>query len=258
MEFNFNNQFDLVKYLTVVIFFLRKLRRKEVNSKFLLVQLLLMLSDTDILSKFIIAILVIFSIVSWTLIFGKISKIISINSKNDKFIKTFWSGENIYDIYQKYKSNVNCPTVSVFFGVMKDIDDIVKTKDDISVEYAAEKAYDKMTVTISTTMQKIRSGMQYMNVIATTSTYFGLLGTVWGISQSFKTISIMKEATIANLAPGVNAALVTTILGLVSAVPALIAYQLINYKLNLIEENLNNFSLEFLGVLSKELEKDED
>ncbi len=228
------------------------------NPKFLTIQLLSMLSDTDLLSKFIMAILVIFSIVSWTLIFGKISKIIATNSKNSKFIKVFWSGDNVYDIYQKYKDNVNCPAVSIFAEVMKDIDGIVSAKDVVSVEYAAEKAYDKMTVAISTTMQKIRSGMQYINVIATTSTYFGLLGTVWGISQSFKTISIMKEATVANLAPGVNAALITTIFGLVSAIPALIAYQLISYKLNLMEENLNNFSLEFLGVLSKELEKDED
>lgn len=228
------------------------------SPKFLSIQILSMLSNTDILSKIIIIILTGFSLFSWALIFGKVFKIISINSRTDNFLKVFWSGENVHDIYQKYKDNITCPTVSVFSEVMKDIEGLVNTKDNVSVEYAAEKVYDIMTVAISRCMQNIRSGMQFMNIIATTSTYFGLLGTVWGVSQSFKAISIMKEATIANLAPGVNSALITTIFGLVSAIPALIAYQMINYKINLMEENLNNFSLEFLGILSKELEKEDD
>ena len=97
-----------------------------------------------------------------------------------------------------------------------------------------------------------------MNVVASTSTYFGLLGMVWNVSQSFKIISIMKEATLTNLAPGINTSLIVTVVGLVSAIPALIAYQVIGSKINNIEEDLNNFSLEFLGILTKEMEKDED
>ena len=228
------------------------------SPSFLGIQIASMLSNTDILSKIIMAILTIFSMVSWMIIFEKSFKIKVINSKTEKFIKVFWSGENVYDIYKKYKDEAGCPVVSVFCDVMKDVDGIAKTKNDVNVEYAIEKVYDAMCVTISKKMQNIRYGMQFMSVIATTSTYFGLLGTVWGISQSFRMVSFMKEATVANLAPGISAALVTTIFGLVSAIPALIAHQLINYKINLIEENLNNFSIEFVGVMSKELEKDDD
>ena len=68
----------------------------------------------------------------------------------------------------------------------------------------------------------------------------------------------MKEATLTNLAPGINTSLIVTVIGLVSAIPALIAYQVIGSKINNIEEDLNNFSLEFLGILTKEMEKDED
>ena len=68
----------------------------------------------------------------------------------------------------------------------------------------------------------------------------------------------MKEATLTNLAPGINTSLIVTVVGLVSAIPALIAYQVIGSKINNIEEDLNNFSLEFLGILTKEMEKDED
>lgn len=228
------------------------------NPKFLSIYILSMLSETDLFSKIIILILIVFSITSWALIFEKIFKLKILESRTDKFLRVFWSGENIHDIYKKYEKNINCPTILVFSEIMKNIDNIINSKDEIGVEYATEKAYDIMNVAISRSMQNIRSGMSIMNIIAATSTYFGLLGTVWGVSQSFKAISIMKEATLTNLAPGINSALTTTIFGLVAAIPALIAYQLISFKLNLVEENLNNFSLEFLNILSKELEADDD
>ena len=200
----------------------------------------------------------IFSVISWTIIFEKTFRFTILKSKTNKFFEIFWSGKNIYDIYEKYKENINCPIVSIFIEVMKELKNFENTKEATSLEYVSDKIYDLMSVSISKSIQKLRSGMTFINVVASTSTYFGLLGMVWNVSQSFKIISIMKEATLTNLAPGINTSLIVTVIGLVSAIPALIAYQVIGSKINNIEEDLNNFSLEFLGILTKEMEKDED
>ncbi len=228
------------------------------NLQLLFEQTSLMFFEMDLLSKIIISILVIFSVISWTIIFEKTFRFTILKSKTNKFFEIFWSGKNIYDIYEKYKENINCPIVSIFIEVMKELKNFENTKEATSLEYVSDKIYDLMSVSISKSIQKLRSGMTFMNVVASTSTYFGLLGMVWNVSQSFKIISIMKEATLTNLAPGINTSLIVTVVGLVSAIPALIAYQVIGSKINNIEEDLNNFSLEFLGILTKEMEKDED
>lgn len=228
------------------------------NLQLLFKQTSLMFFEMDLLSKIIISILVIFSVISWTIIFEKTFRFTILKSKTNKFFEIFWSGKNIYDIYEKYKENINCPIVSIFIEVMKELKNFENTKETTSLEYVSDKIYDLMSVSISKSIQKLRSGMTFMNVVASTSTYFGLLGMVWNVSQSFKIISIMKEATLTNLAPGINTSLIVTVIGLVSAIPALIAYQVIGSKINNIEEDLNNFSLEFLGILTKEMEKDED
>ena len=228
------------------------------NLQLLFEQTSLMFFEMDLLSKIIISILVVFSVISWTIIFEKTFRFTILKSKTNKFFEIFWSGKNIYDIYEKYKENINCPIVSIFIEVMKELKNFENTKEATSLEYVSDKIYDLMSVSISKSIQKLRSGMTFMNVVASTSTYFGLLGMVWNVSQSFKIISIMKEATLTNLAPGINTSLIVTVIGLVSAIPALIAYQVIGSKINNIEEDLNNFSLEFLGILTKEMEKDED
>lgn len=228
------------------------------NLQLLFEQTSLMFFEMDLLSKIIISILVIFSVISWTIIFEKTFRFTILKSRTNKFFEIFWSGKNIYDIYEKYKENINCPIVSIFIEVMKELKNFENTKEATSLEYVSDKIYDLMSVSISKSIQKLRSGMTFMNVVASTSTYFGLLGMVWNVSQSFKIISIMKEATLTNLAPGINTSLIVTVIGLVSAIPALIAYQVIGSKINNIEEDLNNFSLEFLGILTKEMEKDED
>ena len=228
------------------------------NLQLLFEQTSLMFFEMDLLSKIIISILVIFSVISWTIIFEKTFRFTILKSKTNKFFEIFWSGKNIYDIYEKYKENINCPIVSIFIEVMKELKNFENTKEATSLEYVSDKIYDLMSVSISKSIQKLRSGTTFMNVVASTSTYFGLLGMVWNVSQSFKIISIMKEATLTNLAPGINTSLIVTVVGLVSAIPALIAYQVIGSKINNIEEDLNNFSLEFLGILTKEMEKDED
>ena len=96
------------------------------NLQLLFEQTSLMFFEMDLLSKIIISILVIFSVISWTIIFEKTFRFTILKSKTNKFFEIFWSGKNIYDIYEKYKENINCPIVSIFIEVMKELKNLGK------------------------------------------------------------------------------------------------------------------------------------
>ena len=111
-----------------------------------------------------------------------------------------------------------------------------------------------MTVAASRSMNKLKGGMSILLIIGTTATLFGLLGTAWGMSTAFKSISLVKDATVATIAPGISAALITTIMGMLTAIPAIFAYYFIRSKINYYEDELDNFKLEVLSILSREMD----
>lgn len=224
------------------------------NAGYLEAQLLSIMSDIDILSKVILIVLGIFSIITWMIIFDKIFKFRLLGAKTKRFIKDFWSGIPIYDVYQKYKDDIECQSALIFTAAMEEWNNI-KGSDIGDANIILDRLYDTIMIANNRSMVKIKSGLTFVYIVASTATLFGLLGTVWGVSQSFKAISIMKEATLVALAPGINSALVTTIVGLITAINALITYNILRAKIISIEIELNNFSLELIGILSKEMEK---
>lgn len=217
------------------------------------------LLQSDLLTKAIFIILACFSIYSWAIIIDKFFKFRLLAAKTLKFEKIFWSGDMLEDIYQKVKNTNKCPSVMVFASAMQEwtnsnVQEIIKNKDTERKNSLKDRLFDVMTVAVNRSLKKIKSGTTFLLIAATTSTFFGLLGTVWGVSQSFKAISIMKDASLMTIAPGISAALSTTIVGLLAAIPALIAYHIISNKIASYEDEINDFVLEVLSVLSRELD----
>lgn len=217
------------------------------------------LLQSDLLTKAIFIILACFSIYSWAIIIDKFFKFRLLAAKTLKFEKIFWSGDMLEDIYQKVKNTNKCPSVMVFASAMQEwtnsnVQEIIKNKDTERKNSLKDRLFDVMTVAANRSLKKIKSGTTFLLIAATTSTFFGLLGTVWGVSQSFKAISIMKDASLMTIAPGISAALSTTIVGLLAAIPALIAYHIISNKIASYEDEINDFVLEVLSVLSRELD----
>ena len=217
------------------------------------------LLQSDLLTKAIFIILACFSIYSWAIIIDKFFKFRLLAAKTLKFEKIFWSGDMLEDIYQKVKNTNKCPSVMVFASAMQEwtnsnVQEIIKNKDTDRKNSLKDRLFDVMTVAANRSLKKIKSGTTFLLIAATTSTFFGLLGTVWGVSQSFKAISIMKDASLMTIAPGISAALSTTIVGLLAAIPALIAYHIISNKIANCEDEINDFVLEVLSVLSRELD----
>lgn len=229
------------------------------NTENIILQIFTMLLHSDFITKTILIVLIAMSIFSWTLIFDKFFKFKLMTIKTSKFEKIFWSGDMLEDIYQKVKNSTKCPSIVVFISAMQEwtnsnIQEIIKNNDSNKKNSLKERLYDVMTVAVSRSLKKIKSGLSFLLVVSTTSTLFGLLGTAWGISSSFKAISIMKDATLATIAPGISSSLITTIIGMLTAIPATMAYYLIRSKINNYEEELDNFKLEVLSILSKEMD----
>ena len=222
-------------------------------------QLFTTLIHADFMTKLILILLLIMSLYSWALIFEKLFKFRLLSLKTSKFEKMFWSGDMLEDIYQKVKNNARCPSVVVFVSAMQewlnnDIQSIKKNNDNNKKESLKDRLYDVMMVAGNRSIKKIKNGLNFLLIVGSVSTLFGLLGTVWGISSVFRAVSVVKEATLSSIAPGISTSLTTTIFGMTTAIPALVSYYVIRGKVKNYEDELNNFSLEILNILSRELD----
>lgn len=224
------------------------------------IQLFDMIVNADIFSKIILGVLGFFSLMTWAIIFDKISKFREVAIKHGQFEKIFWSGQLLEDIYKKVRTGHKYPKAQVFSAAMQEWEnsnvlELVQSKDNEKINSLKNRMYDLICVKINKSVSRFKTGLGFLLIVASTSTLFGLLGTVWGIMRSFNSVVVAQTASLVVLAPGISASLITTIFGLFSAIPALIAYYICNGKVNSMEIDLENFGLELLSILSKELEQ---
>ncbi len=229
------------------------------NTQITSLQLFTTLLHADFITKLIMIILFLLSVGTWALIFEKFFKFRLLAMKTSKFEKIFWSGDMLEDIYQKVKNNARCPIVVVFVSAMQewlnnDVQTIKKDNDNDKRTSLKERLYDVMTISASRSSRKLKFGLNFLLVVGSISTLFGLLGTVCGVSTVFRAIATVKEATLSSVAPGISTALITTIFGILTAIPALVSYYMIRARTRSYEEELNNFILEILSILSRELD----
>ncbi|MDR0572288.1 MAG: MotA/TolQ/ExbB proton channel family protein [Rickettsiales bacterium] len=218
----------------------------------------IILLQLDLLTKIVLVSLFIFSLCSWTVIIEKFFKFRLLDIKSNKFEKLFWSGDSIENIYERAKNIQKSPNGTVFIAAMQEwtnnnVQEIIKSNSASKKESFKERIYDAMIVVGRRSMKKLRKGITFLLVSYTTSMFLGLLGTVWGLMQTFRTISLMKEANLATIAPGVSTSLITMLISIICIIPPMIAYHLFTSRINDYEEELDNFTLEVLTVLSRDL-----
>lgn len=224
------------------------------------IQLFDMIVNSDGITKIVLGVLGFFSLFTWAIIFDKMSKFREVAIKHRQFLKIFWSGQILEDIYKKTKNNYKYPMAQVFNGAMQEWEnanvlEIVQSGNVSKKNSLKDRMYDIMSVKINKSLEKYKTGLGFLLIVASTSTLFGLFGTVWGIMRSFSDVVTAQTASLVVLAPGISASLITTIFGLISALPALIAYYIYNGKIANLEMELENFELELMSILSKELEQ---
>ena len=197
----------------------------------------------DIIVKSVIVILIVCSVYSWAVIIEKFRLFKKINQSTEEFETKFWNSKSAESFYNNLPTNVEDPMALVFKDAMQNL---LKKKSKTDL-------YERMTTMLETgiekQMSKISKGYTFLATVGSTAPFIGLFGTVWGIMNSFQSIAISRNTSLAIVAPGIAEALFATALGLLAAIPAVIAYNKFNNDSILYSKKLENFSKRFLTII---------
>jgi biopolymer transport protein TolQ len=212
----------------------------------------------DVVVKLVMAALVLASFWCWTIIFEKGLRIRRINARTAHFEESFWSGGSLDELYDRVGGRPLDPMSAVFAAAMAEWRRALargRIKDEIGKQTLKERTERVMGITVTREMERLERYMTFLASIGSTAPFVGLFGTVWGIMNSFQSIAISKNTSLAVVAPGIAEALFATALGLVAAVPAVVAYNKIAGDLTRYAARLEAFAGEFSAVLSRQLEE---
>ena len=210
------------------------------NTDFSLIQLFL---RADIIVKSVIIILIASSIYSWAIIFDKIRLFKKINKSSQEFEEKFWKSKSAETFYNSLPSNIDDPMALVFKGSMQAV---MKSRSKSNI---SERLSSVLDVNIEKQMNLIDKNYTFLATVGSTAPFIGLFGTVWGIMNSFQSIAISRNTSLAIVAPGIAEALFATALGLLAAIPAVIAYNKFNSDTKNYVARLDNFSKRFLSII---------
>ncbi len=216
--------------------------------------------QADMIVKVVMMILIFASVWSWAIIIEKNGTLKSLNKRAGKFEDAFWSGEPLDKLYQRVKKGKLDPLIKTFCAGMEEwhngVAGGVPSKESLqaSLKQRIERA---MYAVINKEMNALERGMTFLASIGSTATFIGLFGTVWGIMNSFTAIASTNNTSLAVVAPGIAEALFATALGLVAAIPAVIAYNIFTNGLERYADRLDGFINEFAAILSRHMDTQE-
>ena len=197
----------------------------------------------DIIVKTVIILLIACSIYSWAIIIEKFKLFKKINISSDEFEEKFWRSKSAETFYNSLPSKVEDPMTSLFKESMQGL---LKSKSKTNL---AEKMGSILEVGIEKQVSKIEKGFTFLATVGSTAPFIGLFGTVWGIMNSFQSIAISRNTSLAIVAPGIAEALFATALGLLAAIPAVVAYNRFNNDSRKYFQKLESFSKRFLSII---------
>ena len=197
----------------------------------------------DIIVKSVIIILIACSIYSWAVIIEKIKLFKKINESSEEFETKFWNSKSAESFYNNLPANINDPMALVFKDAMQNL---LKKRSRTDLN---SRMISMLETGIEKQMSKITKGFTFLATVGSTAPFIGLFGTVWGIMNSFQSIAISRNTSLAIVAPGIAEALFATALGLLAAIPAVIAYNKFNNDSLKYSQKLENFSKRFLTII---------
>ena len=197
----------------------------------------------DIIVKSVIIILIASSIYSWALIIQKYKLFKKINKSSEEFEAKFWKSRSAESFYNNLPEKIDDPMANVFKDTMQVI---VKSK---SKSNLSNRLESMLEVSIEKQMNTIDKSFTFLATVGSTAPFIGLFGTVWGIMNSFQSIAISRNTSLAIVAPGIAEALFATALGLLAAIPAVVAYNKFNSDSKKYSQKLESFSKRFIAII---------
>ena len=213
------------------------------STDFSLLQLFL---RADFIVKGVIVLLIAASIYSWALIFDKYKLFKKIDKSTTSFEEKFWKTRSAESFYNSFSNREKDPVGTIFQSAMAEL---IKTK---SKSSAVQLARVSRVIEISADkeIKLIEKHFTFLATVGSTAPFIGLFGTVWGIMNSFQSIAISRNTSLAIVAPGIAEALFATALGLLAAIPAVVAYNKFNSDAKKYSGSIENFSKRFLSIIT--------
>ena len=197
----------------------------------------------DIIVKSVILILIAASIFSWAIIIEKYKLFKKINKSSEEFEDKFWKSKSAETFFNGMPANLEDPMAKVFRGTMQSVMK-VRSRSNLS-----ERLNSTLQSNIEKQMNIIEKNFTFLASVGSTSPFIGLFGTVWGIMNSFQSIAISRNTSLAIVAPGIAEALFATALGLLAAIPAVVAYNKFSNDSRKYFQKLENFSRRFSSII---------
>ena len=208
--------------------------------------------QADLVVRIVMLVLLFLSILSWSIIFEKTTKLNKLIKKAKNFENDFWSGINIEKLHKNIDNTPAHPMEAIFVTGMKELSAStsknLSSSDVTIIEKRIEKA---MFATLNREIESIEKNVNFLATTGSSAPFIGLFGTVWGIMNSFQSIATSKNTSLAIVAPGIAEALLATAMGLLAAIPAVIAFNKISSETNRYYGMLEIFILDLSNILSR-------
>ena len=197
----------------------------------------------DFVVKSVILMLIVCSVYSWAIMIEKFKLFKKINIETEMFEEKFWKSKSAETFYNSLPADLENPMGLLFKESMQTL---LKAKSKSNLN---ERMSSMLEVNIEKQMAKLDKGFTFLATVGSTAPFIGLFGTVWGIMNSFQSIAISRNTSLAIVAPGIAEALFATALGLLAAIPAVVAYNKFNNDSRKYSQKLENFSKRFLSII---------
>ena len=220
-------------------------------------EILYVLSRATLEAKFIIAFLIVFSIIAWSVMIGKAVQMRRAKKLNQFFNTEFRTQKGVLDVYDRRVQAAGCPMFMVYQAGSVELDARLKNpagqgrKQFVSLK-GMEHVKRSLENTVAQESLKLESGLILLAIAVSGAPFLGLLGTVWGVMSTFGHVAQLGSATLAAMAPGVAAALVTTVAGLLVAIPSMFGYNWLVHNLRVLTVELDNFAQELVSKMETE------
>ncbi|MBC6413626.1 MAG: protein TolQ [Chromatiales bacterium] len=211
-----------------------------------------LISEATFIVQLVLLVLIVASVLSWSAIIVKWREFRRIKMQAARFEERFWSGMELSELYKEINEQEQEGMAKIFYSGFNEYIRLHK-QDSLSPLAIADTAVRSMKVVLAREVDNWNKHLNFLSVVASTSPYVGLFGTVWGIMHAFLALQDVQQATLSLVAPGIAEALVATALGLFAAIPAVIAYNRFSEHSNLLISRYDNFIEEFTAILHRQI-----
>lgn len=220
-----------------------------------------MVLHAGIVVKFVLLVLLLFSVICWAIIFMKWRLIRRANEENAYFLDLFWENTPFNKLYTESQELTCSPVAQLFRAGYAEINRFGKlqnpgtTKETGTMQPLMDVVGRALKKTIIDQSNRLDKAVSFLATTGNTTPFIGLFGTVWGIMESFRGIGLRGSANLAVVAPGISEALIATAAGLVAAIPAVVAFNFFNSKINRLRSEMDLFSADFESLVERQMVK---